>query len=214
MNITPDQILKLFPHLDWEFHKAFLLLEDYHINSPLRISHFLAQTSHESSDFKTLSESLNYSQEGLLRTFKKYYNQENAREYARKPEKIANRVYANRLGNGDEQSGDGWKYRGRGSIQITGKNNYRDCSRYLFGDERLLNNPDLLITPEYAIKSACWYWSINGLNVWADNNDIYTLTRRINGGLNGLEDRKKRFNRILRAIEPQPNIVSGVFHND
>lgn len=199
--MTPDQILKLFPHLDWEWHRAFSLLDDYNINSPLRISHFLAQVTHESNDFKVLKENLNYSQSGLLSVFRKYFTPEQALAYARKPEKIANRVYANRLGNGDEASGDGWKYRGRGTIQVTGKTNYMKCSLYLFNDETLLTNPDKLLEPKYAILSACWYWRTNNLNMWCDNNDIYTLTRRINGGLNGIEDRKKRFDRIYSIFK-------------
>ncbi|MCZ2128604.1 MAG: glycoside hydrolase family 19 protein [Anaerolineales bacterium] len=201
MKLTPNVIYKLFPDLDWEFHEALSLLEEYDINTPLRISHFLAQVTHESNDFKVLKENLNYSQSGLLSVFKKYFTPEQALAYARKPEKIANRVYANRLGNGDEASGDGWKYRGRGAIQVTGKTNYMKCSLYLFNDERLLTNPDKLLEPKYAILSACWYWRTNNLNMWCDNNDIYTLTRRINGGLNGIEDRKKRFDRIYSIFK-------------
>lgn len=201
MKLIPSVIYKLFPNLDWDWHDAFSLLDDYNINSPLRISHFLAQVTHESNDFKVLKENLNYSQSGLLSVFRKYFTPEQALAYARKPEKIANRVYANRLGNGDEASGDGWKYRGRGAIQVTGKTNYMKCSLYLFNDERLLTNPDKLLEPKYAILSACWYWRTNNLNTWCDNNDIYTLTRRINGGLNGIEDRKKRFDRIYSIFK-------------
>lgn len=199
--MTPDQILKLFPHLDWEWYDAFSLLDDYNINSPLRISHFLSQSSHESADFTRLVENLNYSQDGLLKTFRKYFTPTQALAYARKPEKIANRVYANRLGNGDEASGDGWKYRGRGAIQVTGKANYMKCSLYLFNDERLLTNPDKLLEPKYAILSACWYWSVNGLNRIADADNIQLLTRKINGGLNGFEDRKRRFTRIYSVLK-------------
>lgn len=200
MHLEPRIIYKLFPSLDWQWYDAFLLLNDYSINSPLRISHFLAQSSHESNDFKTLSENLNYSEQGLLRTFPKYFTQDQAKHYARKPEKIANRVYANRLGNGSEQSGDGWKYRGRGAIQVTGKNNYKNCSEYLFNDDILLTNPEMLQEPKYAILSACWYWDINNLNKIADGNNIELLTRRINGGTNGLEDRRVRFGRIYSVL--------------
>lgn len=202
MKLTPSVIYKLFPDLDWEFHEALSLLEEYDINTPLRISHFLAQTSHESSDFTRLVENLNYSEKGLLSTFKRYFiTPAQALTYARKPEKIANRVYANRLGNGDEASGDGWKYRGRGAIQVTGKANYMKCSLYLFNDERLLTNPDKLLEPKYAILSACWYWSVNGLNRIADADNIQLLTRKVNGGTNGLSDRQRRFTRIYSVLK-------------
>lgn len=201
MRLEPRLIYKLFPSLDWTWHEALLLLDDFDINTPLRISHFLAQTSHESADFTRLVENLNYSEKGLLSTFGKYFTPGQAAQYARKPEKIASRVYANRLGNGNEQSGDGWKYRGRGAIQITGKANYLNCSRYLFNDEVLLDTPDLLLEPKYAILSACWYWDINNLNKIADGNNMDLLTRRINGGLNGLEDRRARFGRIYSVLK-------------
>lgn len=201
MKLEPRIIYKLFSSLDWTWHEAFLLLDDFDINTPLRISHFLAQTSHESNDFKVLVESLNYSQEGLLRTFKKYFTPEQALAYARKPQAIANRVYANRLGNGPESSGEGWKYRGRGAIQITGKTNYLNCSQYLFGDDVLLKTPDLLLEPKYAILSACWFFEVNGLNKIADGNNIEIITKKINGGTNGLVDRMKRFDRIYSIIK-------------
>lgn len=201
MKLTPSVIYKLFPDLDWEFHEALALLEEYDINTPLRISHFLAQVTHESNDFKVLKENLNYSQSGLLSVFRKYFTPEQALAYARKPEKIANRVYANRLGNGDEASGDGWKYRGRGAIQVTGKTNYMKCSLYLFNDERLLTNPDKLLEPKYAILSACWYWRTNNLNRIADTDNIQLLTRKVNGGTNGLSDRQSRFTRIYSVLK-------------
>lgn len=200
MILSPQIIYKLFPRLDWEWYSALASLNDYDINTPLRLSHFLAQTGHESSDFTRLVEILNYSQAGLLSTFKKYFSQEQAKQYARKSEQIANRVYANRMGNGSEQSGDGYRYRGRGAIQITGRNRYRDCSEYLFNDNILLTNPEMLQEPKYAILSACWYWDINNLNKIADGNNIELLTRRINGGLNGIEDRRSRFGRIYSVL--------------
>jgi len=201
MKLTPSVIYKLFPDLDWEFHEALSLLEEYDINTPLRISHFLAQVTHESNDFKVLKENLNYSQSGLLSVFRKYFTPEQALAYARKPEKIANRVYANRLGNGDEASGDGYRYRGRGAIQITGRNNYLACSRYLFNEPILLTEPEMLQEPKYAILSACWYWSVNGLNRIADIDNIQLLTRAVNGGLNGLADRQRRFTRIYSVLK-------------
>lgn len=201
MKLITSVIYKLFPDLDLEFHEALSLLEEYDINTSLRISHFLAQVTHESNDFKVLKENLNYSQSGLLSVFRKYFTPAQALAYARKPEKIANRVYANRLGNGDEASGDGWKYRGRGAIQVTGKTNYMKCSLYLFNDERLLTNPDKLLEPKYAILSACWYWSVNGLNRIADTDNIQLLTRKVNGGINGLSDRQRRFTRIYSVLK-------------
>lgn len=201
MQLNQNQIYKLFPHLDWDWYEALLLLDDFDINTPLRISHFLAQTSHESNDYKVLVENLNYAEKGLLSTFKKYFTPEQAKLFARKPEKIANRVYANRLGNGPEDSGDGYRYRGRGAIQITGKANYKNCSEYLFNDDILLTNPEMLQEPKYAILSACWYWEINNLNKIADGNNIEIITKKINGGTNGLVDRMKRFDRIYSIIK-------------
>ena len=164
------------------------VLPENKIDTPLRVCHFLAQILHESGHLKYNAENLNYSASALQSVFKKYFpNETIANEYARKPEKIANKVYANRMGNGSEASGDGWKYRGRGLIQLTGKNNYTSCGKDLEVD--LVNNPDLLLVPEYALKSACWFWNKNNLNQSADNDDINTITRKINGGINGLADR-------------------------
>lgn len=165
------------------------LLEQYGINTPLRIAHFMAQIEHESG-LKPISENLNYSSQGLSKTFKKYFPTiELANKYQRQPEKIANRVYANRMGNGDEKSGEGWKYRGRGFIQITGKENYFRLLNDT--DIDFLKNPDLLLQEANAMISALWFWKIKGLNKFADLDDILTITKRINGGTNGLEHRKK-----------------------
>jgi len=173
----------------------------FDINTAPRIAAFIAQTGHESAEYNILSESLNYSKDTLLRVFKKYFpNPEVATMYARKPQCIANRVYANRMGNGPEESGDGWKYRGRGILQVTGKQNYIECSSYLFDNLILLDYPDLLLEPKYAIQSACWYWSANNLNPIADAGDFELLTRRINGGLNGLEHRVEIYERALRVF--------------
>jgi putative chitinase len=169
------------------------LFNSYHINTPLRVAHFMAQIDHESG-LKPVSENLNYSKEGLLNTFSKYFPiYSKASEYARQPQKIANLVYANRMGNGNEASGDGWKYRGRGFIQITGKDNYTMLSK----DTRIdyLNNPDLLLTEANSLISALWYWNKHNINALADKNDIKGVTRTINGGFNGLADRKDLFNK-------------------
>jgi putative chitinase len=164
-------------------------------------AHFIAQVAHESAGFTRIEENLNYRAAGLLATFGKYFNAQTAQQYAHKPQDIANRVYGNRLGNGAPWTGEGWKFRGRGLIQITGKDNYRACSLALFGDERLLVNPDLLLEPLNAALSAGWFWQSHGLNALVDedtiintlvdNDDIQSVTRRINGGVNGLDDRKR-----------------------
>jgi putative chitinase len=170
------------------------LFEKYAINTPLRLSHFMAQISHESG-LKPISENLNYSSLGLIKTFPKYFTHLEAIQYHRKPEMIANRVYANRMGNGNEASGDGWKYRGRGFIQITGKNNYTLLSK----DTKIdyLVNPDLLLTEADSLISALWYWKRNNLNDLADKNDILNITKRVNGGVNGLNHRKELFNKYF-----------------
>jgi putative chitinase len=175
------------------------LLEDYEINTPKRIAAFLAQTHHESGGYVWLTENLNYSAEGLMRVFPKYFKtMEIAKAYARQPDKIANRTYADRMGNGDESSGDGSKYKGRGLIQLTFKNNY-----FWFA-------ASLEITPEEAseytqsfegaAQSACWYWSENRLNRFCDANDVKGLSKAINGGFKGLEDREVQYARALRLL--------------
>ncbi len=175
------------------------LLEDYEINTPKRIAAFLAQTHHESGGYVWLTENLNYSADGLMRVFPKYFKtMEIAKAYARQPDKIANRTYADRMGNGDEASGDGSKYKGRGLIQLTFKNNY-----FWFA-------ASLEITPEEAseytqsfegaAQSACWYWSENRLNRFCDANDIKGLSKAINGGFKGLEDREVQYARALRLL--------------
>jgi putative chitinase len=178
------------------WHNALLdsLPEDM-IESPSRIAGFLAQTSHESGKYKFLTENLNYSDKGLLKTFPKYFNESNVMEYARKPEAIANRVYANRMGNGDEASGDGWRYCGRGLIQLTGKNNYQ-----AFANSEQMNIeevPDYLITYVGAVRSALWFWNKNNLNDTADTGDLLMMTKKINGGTHGLAERTAEYKRIL-----------------
>jgi len=173
------------------------LMPKYGIDTPLRQRHFLAQLLHESGGFNAVRENLNYSVDGLLKTFPRHFpNRQLAEQYAKQPERIANRVYANRMGNGDEASGDGWRHIGRGLIQTTGKDNYTATSRALFGDDRLLRQPHLLEEPRHAVESACFFWKSNNLNALADRNDISAVTRRINGGLNGLADRQKYFNNL------------------
>jgi len=201
MNSLRDRVLLLVPnHLIDITSSVFDL---YKINTVERCSHFLTQVIHESMRFRVKEENLKYSKEGLLFVFKKYFDEKTAKEYEFKPEKIANRVYANRLGNGDEASGDGWKYRGRGFIQITGKANYEAITKDLHVD--YLNNPDLLLDDNHAMISAGWFWNKNNLNLLADqgvdNDTIVKVTRRVNGGSNGLSDRLKIFHEVFNKIK-------------
>ena len=164
------------------------LLQQYEICTPLRLAHFFAQIHHE-SNLKPVEENLNYSVSSLRKVFSKYFPTDYlAKEYARQPEKIANKVYASRMGNSDEKSGDGWKYRGRGFIQITGKDNYKGLKKDLKID--YVNNPNFLLTEADSMVAAVWYWTKNNLNKYADQDDIKNVTRRINGGYNGLNHRK------------------------
>jgi len=170
------------------------------ISTPLRAAHFIAQVAHESGGFRYNKENLNYSAQALRSVFGKYFKtNEDAKNFARQPEKIANRVYANRIGNGDEQSGEGWKYRGRGLIQLTGKENYSKCGADLNLD--LLNNPDLVSDdPDISLAAACWYWNSRNLNKYADQDDVVEVTRRINGGTKGLDDRKAYLGRAKQIL--------------
>jgi putative chitinase len=169
----------------------------YQINTPLRLCHFLAQCAHESGDFKHVAENLNYSLEALMRVFPKYFNIENVESYVRQPVEIAARVYANRMGNGDEASLEGWLYRGRGYIQLTGKNNYAKFD--LDVPENILINPEI-VAEKYPLLSAGWFWHENKLNEiadqGADQNVIAAVTKKINGGYHGLENRHKLFDRF------------------
>lgn len=165
-----------------------------------RIAGFLAQIAHESGGFNFVIENLNYSQQGLRKTFPKYFpTDELAAQYARKPEKIANRVYANRMKNGDESSGDGFKFRGRGLIQLTGRDNYTKFADAL--DMNIDDTIQYLETPNGAVASAGWFWDNNKLNSYCDRDDFIGLTKRINGGVIGLEDRLHHYQLILKELE-------------
>ncbi len=189
LGVSTDNIDKYLPWLNMTMLK-------YDINTPVRQAMFLSQIAHESGNFCHVSENLNYSVNGLRSVFGKYFPNDNlAAEYARKPEKIANRVYANRMGNAEESSGDGWKYRGRGLIQLTGKNNYTAFS--LAADNNALLEPELVSEPELAVQSAGWFWDTNGLNALADTGDVRVVTKRINGGYNGLTDRSAKFGKLM-----------------
>ena len=172
-----------------------LVIEKFGINNPLRMAHFLAQCSHESINFTAVKENLNYSAKALMGTFKKYFpTLELALQYERKPEKIGNKVYANRMGNGDEASGDGFNFRGRGYIQLTGKNNYKAFSDFI--GEDCVANPDLIAT-KYPLASAAFFFNNN--NLWSicdkgdTSNDVLAVTKRVNGGTNGLAERQSNF---------------------
>lgn len=171
------------------------VMQKFNITTSLRLAHFLAQCSHESGNFNSIRENLNYSAKGLMATFPKYFPTEAlAKQYERQPEKIGNRVYANRMGNGNEASGDGFKFRGRGYIQLTGKENYQSFGKFI--GEDLVLNPDLVAT-KYALTSAGFFFNKNNLWVICDKgatNDVVTLvTKRVNGGTHGLDDRLQKF---------------------
>ena len=168
-----------------------------------RLAHFFAQVLHESGSMRFDMENLNYSAKALRSVFGKYFKtKQQAEKYARQPEKIANRVYANRMGNGNEASGDGWKFRGRGLIQLTGKKNYRAFAKWI-GDDAIMDDPDL-VASSYAVQSAVYYWERNNLNRLADKDDINAVTKKINGGHNGIAHRKDLLNKangLLAMLE-------------
>jgi putative chitinase len=169
--------------------------ERFEISEPQQIAMFLAQAAHESGKFKATSENLNYSKEGLHGTWpKRFPTVADAEPYHRQPEKIANKVYADRMGNGDEASGDGFKYRGRGFIQLTGKSNYQSFSNAINRPE-IMDNPDLVAEPELAALSAAWFWNEHKLNAIA--SDVTAVTKKINGGTLGLADRSAHYTQAL-----------------
>jgi putative chitinase len=171
--------------------------EKYEINTPKRQACFIGQCMHESGGFKLLRENLNYSAKGLVATWpSRFPNEEYAEEYARKPERIANKVYSGRMGNTED--GDGAKYIGRGLIQLTGKDNYKAVTEALGTD--FIGQPQLLEEPRYAALSAGWFWNKKGLNALADANDIETMTKRINGGSIGIDDRKAKIAMVSKYL--------------
>lgn len=193
------QIIPGNPYLDHWFHALSEILPEYDINTTERVAAFLAQTAHESGGYRALKENLNYRAVTLRKVFPKYFpTDELAAQYANKPEKIANRVYGGRMGNGPEESGDGYRYCGRGLIQLTGKQNYQNFADSI--ETPVDQLPEYLATFEGAIQSACWFWETNNLNQWADKGDILTLTKRINGGTIGLEDRIKHYNHAIHVL--------------
>lgn len=201
---TKDNLRKIFPAtpvatlIEW-VDPLNITVEHYDISTVARAAAFIAQVGHESGGLTVIRENLNYSQAGLLKVFPRYFPTEAlAGKYARQPQLIAARVYANRMGNGDENSKDGWTYRGRGLIQITGKNNYTALAKDMKMSLGAVTN--YLETNEGAAMSAGWYWSINGLNALADQTRFTDITKRINGGTNGLADRKEIWGRARQFL--------------
>lgn len=188
---VPDAVFKQIPDCATNFQ----------INTPLRLAHFLAQCDHESGGFKTTQENLNYSAEGLKKTFPKYFPDNLAESYAKQPEKIASRIYADRMGNGNEASKEGYKYRGRGYIQLTGKDNYSAFAKTVADD--ILNNPDLVVE-KYALLSAAWFWNSRSLNSLADKGSsdsvVTEITKKVNGGTLGLDERIKNFKKYYALL--------------
>ena len=200
--LTQAQLAQLIPGNPYvaEWHEALAqLLPDYDINTPQRVAAFIAQCAHESGGFRAIKENLNYRAVTLRKVFPKYFpTDELANQYAGKQEMIANRVYGGRMGNGDESTGDGFRYCGRGLIQLTGKQNYQAFADSL--QMAVEDVPAYLATFEGAAQSACWFWESNNLNQYADSGDILTMTKRINGGTIGLEDRIKHYNHALQVL--------------
>lgn len=177
-------------------------VDKFKLSTPLRLAHFLAQCAHESGNWKLKVENLNYSSTALRSVFRKYFiNESVAASYARKPQMIANKVYANRMLNGDEASGDGWKFRGRGYIQLTGKQNYTSFNSTV--DENILEVPDL-VANKYPLLSAAWFWDTNKLNTLADkgatDDHVTAITKRVNGGTHGLADRLAKFKTYYKLL--------------
>lgn len=204
MNISESQIRRIMPKAKndnvQQFVKVFNQYSDaFGLTTKTRVCHFLGQVAWESGELSSVVENLNYSLDGLLKTFPKYFKTRfDAAAYARKPVQIANKVYANRMGNGSEQSGDGWRYRGRGLIQLTGKNNYKAYQNSGLCNGNLVEHPEWLAQYPGALKSAMWFWMANNLNEIADKDDgskikgdeiVKQITKRINGGYNGLAQR-------------------------
>ena len=200
--LTKEQLAQLIPgnpYVDYWHSAMERCLPDYDINTPQRVAAFMAQCGHESGNFKFLKENLKYRAASLTKVWPKYFpNMDIANQYAGNEEKIANRAYANRMGNGPEESGDGWRFCGRGLIQLTGRNNYQNFADSIETD--INDIPAYLATFEGAVQSACWFWETNKLNQWADKGDMLTLTKRINGGTLGLDDLIKHYQHALHVM--------------
>jgi len=196
--MTSEQLQALGIDAKWlePLNKTF---EKYELNTPLRQAAFIGQCGHESASFKVLQENLNYSAKGLMATWpSRFKDIDVAEKHERNPEMIANKVYGGRADLGNTEDGDGWRFSGKGLIQLTGRNNFKTCGDALGVD--LIANPDLLLEPEYAALSAGWFWNKRGLNALADNEDWTTITRRINGGTHGLQDRIDRTHKAMDIL--------------
>ena len=215
-DFTEDQVIELL-HGNKEPGQWFEAMEEilpyYEINTVNRVAGFLAQCCHESGNFRIIEENLNYSSKALDSVFGKYFVRagRDSKPYHRKPEMIANIVYANRMENGDTASGDGWRFRGRGIIQLTGRYNYTQFGKTLgYTAEQAIK---YIKTKPGALESACWYWKTNKINKYCDSQDILTMTKRINGGTIGLADRKKHYAHALEVLggtwEP-PKVVHSL----
>lgn len=202
MNFTVDQLTAIIgrnPYIEYWYHALVTICPEYEIDTPRRLAAFIAQCAHESGKFLHLRENLNYRATSLMKTWpKRFPTLEKAKQYAHKPEKIANFVYSGRMGNGDEASEDGWKYLGRGLIQLTGKENYSWFAKSV--SMPLDDVPEYLETFEGAVQGACFFWEMNNLNALADKKDIVGLTKKINGGTLGLEERTKLFNLACKVL--------------
>ena len=194
-----EEIIGKNPYADHWFEALCEILPDYDIDTVPRVAAFLAQTAHESGGYRAIKENLNYKAESLMKVWPRYFpDMATAKSYEKQQERIANRAYANRMGNGDEASGDGWKFCGRGLIQLTGKSNYQ---RYAESLEISLDEAsEHLTTFEGCVQSAAWFWEANNLNQWADAGDIKKMTKIINGGDLGLADRIKHYNHALHVL--------------
>ena len=203
MLVSFEQLNEFFEDTDEEIIQQYVeylndVMEFYEINNKQRIAMFLAQVGHESGGLRTIKENLNYSADRLKVIFPKYFRGVDPSGYARNPEKIANKVYASRMGNGDESSGDGYRYCGRGLIQLTGKSNYQAFAQDM--GWTLEDATAWLAEPEGACWSAGWFWDSRELNQWADKGDVLTVTKKINGGTIGLEDRKSHYEAALEIF--------------
>jgi putative chitinase len=203
--LTLNQLKQLLPrnqHVSYWHNALEQLLPDYEINTPRRMAAFIAQCAHESAQFTVLKENLNYKPMSLRKLFPKYFDtDELAQQYCSKPNKqaaIANRIYANRMGNGDESSGDGYRFSGRGLIQLTGRATWQEFADSI--ETSLTDLDEYMQTFEGACQSACFFWESRKLNQWADAGDLITLTKKINGGVIGLEDRKKHYEHALHIL--------------
>lgn len=209
ITITQAQLMRAVPNLNKEKVNEFVASFNMYsvhfgLTTKKRVVHYLAQIFHESGALSATSENMNYSADGLMKTFPKYFDAEKAKQYARQPEKIANYVYGGRMGNGDESTGDGWRFRGRGYIGLTGKTNYADFNAFDLCTEDVLRNPDKVASYPLNQVSAMWFWAKYGLNAIADENrgeaTVEAITRRVNGGLTGISTRKYYYRRFAKEF--------------